>query len=87
MTCLWKKSLLTPNVHYGTLAHMATENLLTPGEATERLAEHNVRVTVRTVRRWITSGALPSYELPNGRRVVPESALAAMLPADTETAA
>lgn len=59
---------------------MATENLLTPGEATERLAEHNVRVTVRTVRRWIASGALPSYELPNGRRVVPESALAAMLP-------
>lgn len=77
---LWEKSLLTPYVHYGTLAHMAPDNLLTPNEVTERLAERSVRVTVRTVRRWIASGALPSIELPNGRRVVPESDLAAFLP-------
>lgn len=65
---------------------MATDNLLTPTQVTQRLADRNVRVSVRTVRRWIGSGALSSIELPSGRRVVPESELAAFIAADNQVA-
>lgn len=58
---------------------MAVERLLSPQEATDRLAERGVNVTARTVRRWIATGQLASVELPSGRRVVPESVIDAML--------
>jgi excisionase family DNA binding protein len=41
-----------------------TAELLTPKEVAARL-----RVTVRTVRRWIRSGALPAVKIRNTIRV------------------
>jgi len=48
---------------------------LTVNEAAARL-----RVSSRTIRRWIASGELEAFRLPSGVLRIPETAVQAILP-------
>lgn len=63
----------------------AVPNYLTPDEAADRL-----RVTGRTIRRWVADGKLRAVTLPSGRIRIPEEALdefAELPPTEPEAAA
>jgi excisionase family DNA binding protein len=63
------------------------EDMLTPQQAAEALTKRGVRTSARTIRRWVANGSLRSIALPNGRNVIPASAIDALLATEPAEAA
>jgi predicted site-specific integrase-resolvase len=44
--------------------------LLTPGQAAERLRQAGIKISDEAVRQWLRADRLASVQLPSGRRLI-----------------